>query len=206
MNGWDLNLFWHINRDWTHPVLDWLMTALSAFDVWAPFFGLVLIILAWRGTRRVRVMLLCLIVSLVLSDAIIGNGLKKICHRVRPRDQMNEVAIRDFAPASPRFLALAKAPTIRFSKVKNVPVDSHSMPSNHTFNLFAAATVIALFFHGWGLATYGLACAVAYSRVYVGAHWPSDLPPSAMLGIIVGLVVTHWILRWTGRTTARQSK
>ena len=206
MNGWDLNLFWHINRDWTNPGLDRLMTTLSAFDVWAPFLGLALIILAWRGTRRVRVMLLCLIVSLVLSDAIIGNGLKKICHRVRPRDQMNEVAIRDIAPASPRFLALAKAPTIKFSKVKSVPVESHSLPSNHTFNLFAAATVIALFFRGWGLATYGLACAVAYSRVYVGAHWPSDLPPSAMLGIIVGLVVTHWILRWSCRTTARQSK
>jgi len=22
MTGWDLDLFWHINRDWTHPVLD----------------------------------------------------------------------------------------------------------------------------------------------------------------------------------------
>lgn len=191
MTGWDLTLFWHINRDWTHPVLDWLMPVLSAFDVWAPFFAVVLLLLAWRGSRRVRIMLLCLAISLTLSDAIIGNGIKRICHRPRPRDQMSGVAIRDLALTSPRFLALAKPSTLKLSNVKAVPVDSHSMPSNHTFNLFAAATVIALFFRGWGLTVYVLAAAVAYSRVYVGAHWPSDLPPSAMLGIIVGMVVTH---------------
>ncbi len=202
MTGWDLDLFWHINRDWTSPLLDWLMSALSAFDVWAPFMGLALLLLAWRGGRRVRIMLLCLVVSLIFSDAIIGNGMKRICHRLRPRDQMSGVAIRDLAPASPRFLALLKAPTLKFSKPKAAAIESHSMPSNHTFNLFAAATVIALFFRGWGLATYGLAFAVAYSRVYVGAHWPSDLPPSAALGIIDGMVVTHLILRWKGRPAA----
>ncbi len=198
MNGWDLDLFWHINRDWTNPFLDWLMPVLSAFDAWAPLLGLVLAVLAWRGGRRVRIMLLCLVVSLVMSDAVIGNGLKKVCHRLRPRDQMSGVIVRDLAPASPRLLALFKPPASKLSKPKPGGMDSHSMPSNHTFNLFAAATVIALFFRGWGLAAYALAAAVAFSRVYVGAHWPSDLPPSAMLGVIVGMSVTHLILRWTG--------
>jgi len=203
MNGWDLDLFWHINRDWTHPVLDWLMPALSAIDAWLPLLGLALILLAWRGTKRLRVMLLCLAVALVCSDAIIGNGMKKLCQRVRPRDQMSGVVIRDLAMATPRFLALFKPATHKLSKVIAVPNEGNSLPSNHTVNLFAAATVVALFFRRWGMVTYVLAVLVAYSRVYVGAHWPSDLPPSAALGVIVGLVVTHFIARRFGSLAAR---
>lgn len=199
MNGWDLDLFWHINRDWTHPVLDWLMPALSAIDAWLPLLGLVLILLAWRGGKRVRIMLVCLAAALVMSDAVVGNGLKKLCQRVRPRDQMSGVVIRDLAQATPRFLALAKPTTHKLSKVKEIPNEGNSMPSNHTVNLFAAATVIALFFRGWGIAIYGLAFAVAYSRVYVGAHWPSDIPPSAALGVIVGLVMTQLVTRLLDR-------
>lgn len=197
MSGWDLQLFWQINRDWTHPVLDWLMPALSAIDAWLPLLGLLLVVLAWRGGRKERMMLLCLAIALVLSDAVIGNGLKKTFNRVRPRDQMSDVVIRDLAPAKPRVLALFKAPVSKLSKVKKVPTEGNSLPSNHTVNLFATATVIALFFCRWGLPMYVLACAVAYSRVYVGAHWPSDLVPSAALGVVVGWAVAKLMHRTT---------
>lgn len=200
MNGWDLDLFWHINRDWTSPALDWLMPALSAIDAWVPLLGLLLVLLAWRGGRRVRLMLLCLAVALVMSDAVIGNGLKKVFHRVRPRDQMSGVVIRDLALASPRFLALARPATHKLSKVNVIPSDGNSLPSNHAMNLFAAATVVALFFRGWGIAVYGLAATVAYSRVYVGAHWPSDIPPSAALGVLVGLLMTYVVMKITSRS------
>ncbi|MBL9147040.1 MAG: phosphatase PAP2 family protein [Verrucomicrobiaceae bacterium] len=189
MNAWDLDLFWHINRDWTHPVLDWLMPTLSAIDVWLPFLVLLLTFIAWRGGRRERLMLLALALALGLSDGVVGNGLKKTFDRVRPRDQMSGVMMRDLAKVKPRVLALFKAPEIKISKVKKVPETGNSLPSNHTINLFAAATVIGLFFRRWALPMYLLAAAVAYSRVYVGAHWPSDIPPSAALGLSIGWLV-----------------
>jgi undecaprenyl-diphosphatase len=204
MNNWDLQLFWNINRDWTSPVLDWLMPALSAIDAWLPLLGLLLVLIAWRGGRRERTMLLCVAVALVLSDAVIGNSLKKVFNRVRPRDQMSAVVIRDLAPARPRLLALFKAPVAKLSKVTKVPDRGNSLPSNHTLNLFAAATVIALFFRGWGLPMYVLACAVAYSRVYVGAHWPSDLVPSAALGILTGIGAVALVQRIAAAIVARR--
>lgn len=198
MTGWDLDFFWHINRDWTNPVLDWLMPVLSAIDVWLPILGILLVVIAVRGGKRERTMLLCIAISLVVSDAIVGNGLKKLCNRIRPRDQMSGVIIRDVAKAKPRILALFKAPVTKVSEVTKVPKVGNSLPSNHTINLFAVATVVALFFRRCGLPMYLLAAAVAYSRVYVGAHWPSDIVPSMALGILVGSTITALTLRVAG--------
>jgi undecaprenyl-diphosphatase len=170
-------------------VLDWLMPALSAIDAWMPVLGLLLVVIAWRGGKRERMMLVCIAIALGLGDAVVGNTLKKLCNRVRPRDQMSDVVIRDLAPGKPRILSLFKAPTHKLSVVKKVPTTGNSLPSNHTINLFTVATVVALFFRRWGLPMYALAAAVAYSRVYVGAHWPSDLVPSMAIGVLIGLGV-----------------
>jgi undecaprenyl-diphosphatase len=62
-------------------------------------------------------------------------------------------------------------------------------------NLFAAATTVALFYRRSGAALYFLALLVAYSRIYVGAHWPSDVVPSIGMGILVGWGVTRLLQR-----------
>jgi undecaprenyl-diphosphatase len=141
----------------------------------------------------------------VLSDAVVGRTLKKTFDRVRPRDQMSGVMIRDVAKVKPKLLALFEAPTLKTSVVKKVPLEGNSLPSNHTMNLFAVATVIALFFRRWGLPMYGLAAAVAYSRVYVGAHWPSDIVPSIALGLINGWLVVAAVTWWRGRYASKSA-
>jgi undecaprenyl-diphosphatase len=197
MNGWDTQLFWLINRDGGNALFDWLMPVLSAIEVWLPIMGIVLVIVAWRGGSHARWMLAALALALILSDAVVGNGLKKAFNRARPRDAMSGVIVRDVARRSPKLLALFAAPVIKTTDVKKPATTGNSLPSNHTLNLFAAATVIALFFRRAGPWMFLLAGAVAYSRVYVGAHWPSDLPPSAVLGILIGLLTTAFVRRWS---------
>ena len=62
----------------------------------------------------------------------------------------------------------------------------YSFPSSHVINFFMFATV-AFRFRRWAGLLLGLVgIAVAWSRIYCGAHWPSDIPPSVLFGIFSG--------------------
>ena len=189
---WDLQLLQQINLHWTHPVLDWFMPAISAINAWIPLFAVVVLLVAWQGGKSGRWMLLCIALVVGIGDGIVSNTLKKTIGRVRPRDAMTGLVVRDLAPGKPDFLRLFKSPQQHPSKPRR-ETRGKSFPSSHTVNMFALATVIALFHRRWGIFMYGLAALVAYSRLYVAAHWPSDIPPSAALGILTALA-TVWTL------------
>ena len=66
-----------------------------------------------------------------------------------------------------------------------VPTD-YSFPSGHTAASFAA--VFALYFSGsplWKPAAV-LAGTIAFSRMYLYVHWPSDILGGILLGFVVG--------------------
>ena len=194
MISWDFDLLHRINREWTSPFLDYLMPAVSAIDAWIPFLAIIVIIAAIRGGKRARLMLLCIAVAVGLADGVVCKSLKSAVGRVRPRDSMSGVMIRDLAPGKPAVVRLFKTPVI---KVSTTPEDKDargkSFPSSHVANMFALATVIALFYRGWGFVAFIVATVIAYSRIYIGAHWPSDIPPSIGIGMFIGWAVV-WIV------------
>ncbi|MCW0218499.1 MAG: phosphatase PAP2 family protein [Prosthecobacter sp.] len=195
MFSWDLQLLKKINLEWTHSWLDWLMPAVSAINAWIPLFALIVLLVLWHGGKQGRLLILCIALAVGLGDGVVSNTLKKTIGRVRPRDAVEGLMVRDLAPGKPDFLRLFKAPEQHPSKPRK-ETRGKSFPSSHTVNMFALATVIALFHRRWGIFMYGVAGLVAYSRLYVAAHWPSDIPPSALLGILIGwgtVCLVDWV-------------
>jgi undecaprenyl-diphosphatase len=60
-----------------------------------------------------------------------------------------------------------------------------SFPSGHSTVAFACATVIAWTSPRLAFPAFLLAAAIAWSRVYVGVHWPLDVLGGAALGVLV---------------------
>jgi undecaprenyl-diphosphatase len=188
MISWDLTLLHLINREWAHPLLDWLMPAVSAINAWLPLIILIVLLVLWHQGKRGLKLVLCIASAIGISDGIIAHTLKDSIGRVRPRNAVEGILVRDLGKTSPEFMRLFATPTQRPSAPRG-ETRGNSFPSSHVMNLFAAATVIAFFHRRSGMAMYVLATLVAYSRVYVAAHWPSDIVPSIGMGILVGLGV-----------------
>jgi len=80
---------------------------------------------------------------------------------------------------------------------------SFSFPSSHATNMFAAAALFAMFFPKGSRYYFGFAALVAYSRVYVGVHYPFDVFGGALLGVAISIFVV-WI--WNLLIASRYEK
>ena len=81
--------------------------------------------------------------------------------------------------------AIVNRPRPHLDPLVHVPTD-WSFPSGHAATSFAGATMLSLFFPRLAPVLYALAVAIAFSRVYVGVHYPLDVIAGAALGTAVG--------------------
>lgn len=108
------------------------------------------------------------IFALVLTSGVTNLPVKNLWKRSRP--SLDEV---------PEVRRLARLPT------------STSFPSGHAASAFAFATGVALERPDVGVPLLGLAGAIAYSRVYVGVHYPSDVIAGALIGAGVAVATRN---------------
>jgi len=197
----DQSLFHLINQQWTSPVLDLFMAGLGDSQIWKPFLiGIGIGALVFGGFKA-RAFVICLVISLAVAG-LVTSALKSNVGRHRPK-HVQSVRMVELQKARPKFLTLFKKPVIRFSDSSDRTRSGPSFPSGHAVNNTIAATYFTLFYRRRGWLYWFVALAVAYSRVYLGAHWPSDVVATLFLGIGGALLMLGFFeLIW--RTAARK--
>jgi len=167
MLSWDKQFFYFINTSLSHPVLDTIMPTLTDLHKIPAlqFFGIPLILVFWflKKRRKMIPVLLGLIVAVGAVDLFNYRILKPTFKRPRPPAVEQAINIR----------------TDRYA--------GYSFPSNHAANNFAGATFLSLCYPALSPAFFGFAALVAFSRVYVGVHYPLDVTIGGLIGWIFGL-------------------
>ena len=130
---------------------------------------LAMILLLTKQHRRTGVVL-ALALALALDVLCCNVILKPLVARVRPCDVNEAVAL------------LVSRPT------------DWSFPSGHTAASFAAAGALLAEKSGLRKPAFVLAVLIAFSRLYLYVHWPSDVLAGAVLGMVLGFAAS-WIVK-----------
>lgn len=177
LERFDVALFRLINDGWNTPALDAFFLFLSRPPYRAGLFLVLIALLCWSGRRRGREAALVVIVAVALADQLSSNLLKDLFDRVRPC-----FALEDVRLLWPR------------------QAQSPSFPSGHAANSAAAAAVLWRVGGAWRWAALLAAVLIAYSRIYIGVHYPLDAVGGLLVGLASGLAANFlWIRLSAGR-------
>ncbi|MER5779221.1 phosphatase PAP2 family protein [Streptomyces sp. NPDC002039] len=151
--------------DFAHTTPPWVRTASEAWTEYGLLaFGLLFIAVWWRARRQVapRAMALAVLAPLATAVAYVASELVKS-------------TVDEDRPC--RTVAGAAA-----SLIPCPEYGDWSFPSNHSSIAGAAAVALALAVGRLALLTVPLALLMAFSRVFVGVHFPHDVALGLLLG------------------------
>ena len=158
-----------INRAWTHPVFDQIALLMRESILHIPLYIFLFFIAYQIFGKKAFWWLLGAFALIAFTDLLSSQVIKYTFNRLRPcRDPFMSVHIR--------FLAKYCGTNPSFT-------------SSHALNHFAfAAYTVHSFKHlsKWYNLLFVWAGIIAYSQVYVGVHYPSDVLVGAGIGILLG--------------------
>ena len=115
------------------------------------------------------------------------------------------LALADWSAMGLKALIDRPRPPLRYTEPKTLVPLPHdaSFPSGHAATSFAAATILSFAYPRLAPFLYLLAAAVAFSRVYVGVHYPLDVLGGAALGVLVAVALRFLVRRRAQRRLNR---
>lgn len=157
----ELNILYEIQKlhsDWLDPIMIFFTNLTNHGEIW---IAIAVILLCFKKTRKCG---LTMGVALILMQ-ICGNViLKQIFTRSRP------------CWIDPSVTLLIECPT------------SYSFPSGHTYSSFAGAFTIFYYHKKAGGFALLLASIIAFSRMYLFVHYPTDILGGILFGLGTALL------------------
>lgn len=157
------------HQDWLSAIMIFFSTIGNAGICW---IVLCLVLLLIPKTRKCGlVMAISMLITVLLGNEVI----KKVVARPRP-------------------CAVDKSVTLL------IPYPSqYSFPSGHTSNSFTAAVTVFLFYRKPGVIALIVAGIIAFSRMYLFVHYPTDILGGILLGTLDAMLVYGCFRKWERR-------
>lgn len=159
----DSNILFWIQNNIHNKFLDYFMSFITTLgDIGAIWILIAIALLFSRKYRTIGILTL----SVLLLNALLGEGIiKNLIQRPRPFNTLDGLDI------------IVRQPS------------SYSFPSGHTSSAFAAALMLGHYFKKYRWYIYIFAGLIAFSRIYLLVHYPSDVFGGIILGTLSYLIV-----------------
>ncbi len=183
------------------PILDWIQTNLQS-----PFMDTVMPIITifgdggifWIACALVMLLIpktrktgLAMGIALIMGVIICNVLLKNICARPRPYVFQNTHFEKTLADLLEGGKLLVSEP------------HDYSFPSGHTIASFEASVPLLLYKKRLGIPALILACLVAFSRLYLYVHYPTDVIASVILGTAFAIFANWLVNKYWHKVPAR---
>lgn len=161
-----------LNNDYA-PFWDGIMVGVSEKLPWVPLYLSLIYIIFRKWKHQGWWIILGLVLCVVIADQVASGILKETVKRFRPS---HDPEIQDLVVI-----------------VNNYRGGLYGFASSHAANVFGLAMLSSLVFRNrvYTISIFIWAVIVAYSRIYLGVHYPGDI----LAGTIIG-IASAWLIYW----------
>ena len=165
--NWEISFLEFLNNTFSGGFFDRIMVFLSTLGnggfLWIASAFVMLFFKKWRKAG------VAMLIALAVGFIVTNLTLKPLVARTRPFDVNPE-----FTPIIP------------------LPLD-FSFPSGHTCSSFAAAVALTVQKRKAGIFALAVAALIAFSRMYLLVHFPTDIMAGAVVGVVSGFISTFFV-------------